>query len=140
MSIVLKVAQVALKTFVDNITVQVVENLLINDLWELFSPVDVGSMPSETVAKIAEETSESQALRQQLTRKLAILEKGLEVCQRYSSPRTLLAPPGKDERPKTRRGRSKHGKPESKEPSGSLVAPGTVSSTVCLLILLFASV
>ncbi len=127
----------ALKTFVDNITVQVVENLLIKDLWALFSPVDVGSMPSETIAKIAEETSESQALRQQLTRKLSILEKGLEVCQRYSSPRTLLAPPGKDERPKPQRTRTKRGKPEINESSGSLTAPSTApSATVCLLLLL----
>jgi hypothetical protein len=73
-----------LKTFVDNIAIQVVEATLIGDLWSIFSPADVGQMSSELIARISAESTESQALRQQLDRKLRILEKGMEICQRYS--------------------------------------------------------
>ena len=75
--------KVALKTFVDNVAVQVVEGLLISDLWSIFSPIDVGQMSSSLVSKIAAESTESQALRQQLDRKLKTLRKGLEICQRH---------------------------------------------------------
>ena len=77
--------QVALKTFVDNVSIQVVEGLLISDLWSIFSPINVGQMSSNLVTKIAGESTESQALRQQLSRKLQTLERGLETCQRHRS-------------------------------------------------------
>lgn len=77
--------KVALKTFVDNVSVHVVEGLLISDLWSILSPTDVGQMSSSLVAKIAAESTESQALRQQLNRKLQTLERGLEICQRHRS-------------------------------------------------------
>ena len=77
--------KVALKTFVDNVSIHVVEGLLISDIWSIFSPTDVGQMPSSLVSKIAAESTESQALRQQLNRKLQTLERGLEICQRHRS-------------------------------------------------------
>jgi len=76
--------KVALKTFVDNVAVQVVEGLLIGDLWSIFSPSDVGQMVPGLISKIAAESPESQALRQQLDRKLQTLKKGMEICQRHS--------------------------------------------------------
>ena len=42
-------------------------------------------MPLSLVSKIAAESTESQALRQQLNRKLQTLERGLEICQRHRS-------------------------------------------------------
>lgn len=77
--------KVALKTFVDNVAIHVVEGLLISDIWSIFSPTDVGQMSSDLVAKIAAESTESQVLRQQLNRKLQTLERGLEICQRHRS-------------------------------------------------------
>ena len=74
----------ALKTFVDNVAVQVVESLLIGDMWSIFSPSDIGQMPAALISKIAAESTESQALRQQLDRKLETLERGLKICQRHS--------------------------------------------------------
>lgn len=76
--------KVALKTFVDNVAVQVVKSTLIGHLWSIFSPADVGQMSPDLIAKISAESTESQALRQQLDRKLLVLEKGMEICQQYS--------------------------------------------------------
>jgi GTPase SAR1 family protein len=80
-----KRVKVALKTFVDNVSIQVVEDLLIGDLWSIFSPSDVGQMTPSLISKIAAESPESQALRQQLDRKLKTLRKGMEICQRHST-------------------------------------------------------
>ena len=77
--------KVALKTFVDNLSVQIVEGLLIGDIWTVFSPSDVGNMAPSLISKIAAESPESQALRQQLDRKLQTLKKGMEICQRHST-------------------------------------------------------
>lgn len=75
----------ALKAFVDNFSIQVVESLLIGDMWSTSPPSDVGQMSSKLISQIAAESTESQALRQQLDRKLHILERGLEICQRQST-------------------------------------------------------
>jgi Dynamin central region/Dynamin family len=80
-----KRVKVALKTFVDNVAIQVVESLLIGDLWSIFSPSDVGQMAESLVSKIAAESLESQALRQQLDRKLQTLRRGMETCRRHST-------------------------------------------------------
>ena len=79
------VIKVALKTFVDNVSMQVVEDFLISDIWSVFSPTDVGQMSPSVISKIAAESTESQALRQQLNRKLQTLERGLAICQRHRS-------------------------------------------------------
>jgi GTPase SAR1 family protein len=81
--------KVALKTFVDNVSIQVVEDLLIGDLWSIFSPTNVGQMSPDLISKIAAESTESQALRQQLERKLQTLKRGMEICQRHSTHESL---------------------------------------------------
>ena len=84
------IIKVALKTFVDNVAIQVIEGLLISNIWSVFSPSDIGQMSPSVISKIAAESTESQALRQQLNRKLQTLERGLEICQRHrSSPGQL---------------------------------------------------
>lgn len=80
-----RLVKVALKTFIDNVTIQVVEGHLIGDIWSIFSPSDVGQMEPSLISKIAAESTESQALRQQLDRKLQTLKKGMEICQRHST-------------------------------------------------------
>ena len=80
-------SKVALKTFVDNVAVRVIEAFLIGDIWNIFAPSDIMKMSDELVTSIAAESPESRALRQQLQRKLDTLRKGLEICQRYSSHR-----------------------------------------------------
>ncbi|THC91703.1 hypothetical protein EYZ11_008848 [Aspergillus tanneri] len=75
--------KVALSTFVDNVCVQVIERILVADLCSIFSPIDVAQMDSELISKIAAPSSESQALRQQLARKMKTLDKGLRTCKHY---------------------------------------------------------
>ena len=72
--------KVALKTFIDNVVIQVVEAELIGDIWTIFTPSDVGKMTPEMLSKIAGESPEAQARREQLERKLEILRRGLETC------------------------------------------------------------
>ncbi|KAF2452977.1 P-loop containing nucleoside triphosphate hydrolase protein [Lineolata rhizophorae] len=77
--------KVAMKTFVDNVCIQVVEDVLIGDIWTIFSPPEVGQMHPDLIARIAAESTESQAQRRQLNRKLRILGKGKEICERHST-------------------------------------------------------
>jgi hypothetical protein len=62
---------------------------VIGDIWSTFSPSDVGQMAPSLISKIAAESPESQALRQQLDRKLQTLKKGMEICQRDSTHSTI---------------------------------------------------
>jgi hypothetical protein len=61
-----KCVKVALKTFIDNVSIEVIEDLLIGDAFSFFSPSDVGQMTPNLTSKIAARSLESQALRQQL--------------------------------------------------------------------------
>lgn len=73
----------ALKTFVDNVAVQAVETVLIADLVNLMSPSSVVQMEPELVSRIAAEPEENQHQRERLSRKLAVLQSGAEICKRY---------------------------------------------------------
>ncbi|PGH11844.1 hypothetical protein AJ79_04641 [Helicocarpus griseus UAMH5409] len=85
--------KVALKTFIDNVTTQVVERDLIGDLWTIFTPTDVGKMPAQLISEIAAESDEAVGRRQQLGRKLHTLRKGLEICRRHETHITLSSSP-----------------------------------------------
>ena len=90
--------KVALKLFVDNVTTQAVEACLIRGLESILSPSSILEMSPEMVTRIADEPQEHQQQRDHLTRKLAVLNSGLETCKRYtprditcrSYPRSLL--------------------------------------------------
>ena len=70
-----------MKTFVDNVCVQVVEASIMDRLPNLFTPTYVTQMREELLDKIASESNETQATRESLLRMVDILEKGLEVCK-----------------------------------------------------------
>lgn len=72
-----------MKTFVDNVAVQVVEAAVVNDLADVFNPLSVAQMSGELVSKIAAESQENQAQRDILERKLAVLKEGMETCKRH---------------------------------------------------------
>ena len=65
---------------------------MIGDIWSIFSPSQVGEMAPSLISKIAAESPESQALRQQLERKLQTLQKGMEICQRHSTHTAMTEP------------------------------------------------
>jgi hypothetical protein len=73
---------VACKTFVDNVSVIVIERQLVNNLWEVFSPTSIMGMSADMVAAICAEDPEDQRRREQLECKLASLKEGLETCGR----------------------------------------------------------
>lgn len=74
-----------MKVFVDNVAAQAVESCLLARLGEILSPTSILEMNASLVASIAGEPEESQVEREQLSRKLAVLQSGLDLCKRYAS-------------------------------------------------------
>jgi hypothetical protein len=81
--------QVALKRFIDDIAIEVIETKLIAPLGDIFSPVSVSAMPADLVTRIAGESEESRELREQLTKQLDVLTKGSDTCRRFIGARLL---------------------------------------------------
>lgn len=74
-----------MKVFVDNVAAQAVETCLLARLNEILSPTSISEMDEGLVTAVAGEPEESQVEREQLSRKLAVLKSGLEICKRYAS-------------------------------------------------------
>lgn len=72
----------AYKTFVDNVTVIVVERQLVSSLWDIFSPMSIMGMSDSEVSAICEEAPEDLRRREQLETKRISLRGGLEACGR----------------------------------------------------------
>lgn len=83
--------KVALKRFVDDIAIEVIEAKLISRLHDIFSPITVTSMPADLVTSIAGESEENRAQREQLNKQLEVLMKGTETCKRFIGVRILDA-------------------------------------------------
>ncbi|CZR52530.1 related to vacuolar sorting protein VPS1, dynamin, and related proteins [Phialocephala subalpina] len=81
--------QVALKRFVDDIAIEVIEAKLISPLQNIFSLITVTSMPADLVTGIAGESEENRAEREQLTKQLEVLMKGSETCKHFVGVRVL---------------------------------------------------
>jgi hypothetical protein len=78
-----------MKTFVDNVAVQVIEASIVNDLANVFNPLAVAKMTSELISKIAAESQDNQTQRELLERKIDILEEGMNTCKRHASRQIL---------------------------------------------------
>ena len=76
-------AQVALKRFIDDVAVEIVEVKLVSQLYDIFSPITVITMSTDLVTAIAGESEENRAMREQLTKQLDVLTKGSETCKRF---------------------------------------------------------
>jgi hypothetical protein len=83
------VEQVALKRFVDDIAIEVIESKLIAPLYDIFSPITVTCMPADLVNRIAGESEENRTQREQLTKQLDVLIKGSETCKSFIGVRVL---------------------------------------------------
>ena len=81
----------ALKNIIDNIAIYVVERTLVISLGDMLSPARILQMEPELVSRVAAEPQETHVLRDQLQRKLTVLQAGAEVCKRYVGRRA----PGK---------------------------------------------
>lgn len=97
--------------FVDDVAAQAVEACLLAHTTEVLSPTSILEMPADLVTAIAEEPEDCQVEREQLTRKLAVLKSGLEICKRYASR------PIRGTIPKV----AAHGKGVGKAPSPELI-------------------
>ncbi|OKL64369.1 hypothetical protein UA08_01080 [Talaromyces atroroseus] len=83
-------ASVALKRFIDDFAVEAIENKLVVPLSNLFSPIAVFEMTPKMVTCIAGETKEYRSLREQLSKKLDILVRGLETCKKFVGIRGIV--------------------------------------------------
>lgn len=72
-----------MKTIIDNIATQTVETQLVQKLGDLLSPARIIQMKPDLVGRIAAESSDNRSRREQLTRKLVILQDGLKSCKKY---------------------------------------------------------
>ncbi|KAI1483206.1 dynamin family protein [Daldinia eschscholtzii] len=73
----------ALKRFIDSVATEVIEQKLLAALSNILSPVAVFSMSPELVERIAGESQESRAMREELTKKIDVLQKGSDTCKRF---------------------------------------------------------
>ncbi|ESZ90930.1 dynamin family protein [Sclerotinia borealis F-4128] len=75
--------KVALKRFIDDIAIEVVEGKLIGPLADMFSPRSVAGMTPDLITRIAGECEASQIEREKLKVQLEILSKGLDTCKHF---------------------------------------------------------
>ncbi|KAF3765411.1 hypothetical protein M406DRAFT_345845 [Cryphonectria parasitica EP155] len=78
-------ALVAMKRFVDDVAVEVIEVCLVSVLGDVWSPTGVYKMAPDLVSSIAGESEEAQSQREQLMRQVGILSKGAEICKGFVS-------------------------------------------------------
>ena len=76
--------KVAMKTFVDNAAVQAVEACLESQLPDLLTPTIVLRLDEDSIRGTAEESQEDQKLEKSLSKKEAVLQKGLKTCLRHA--------------------------------------------------------
>ncbi|KAI1468997.1 dynamin family protein [Daldinia caldariorum] len=74
---------IALKRFTDSIATEVIEQKLLAALENILSPVAVFSMSPDLVERIAGESRESRVMREELNKKIDVLQKGSDTCKRF---------------------------------------------------------
>ncbi|KAI4862983.1 P-loop containing nucleoside triphosphate hydrolase protein, partial [Hypoxylon rubiginosum] len=75
--------QMSLRTFTDNVIVLAIENVLIKDLPSIFTTERVNQMEDEELQRLASESPEVQADREELQKELDDLKKGLQICNKF---------------------------------------------------------
>lgn len=73
----------ALKRFIDDVAVEVVEAKLVSALDRILPPNAIFQMSDDHVAHIAGESEETRSEREQLGKQLDVLRNGLETCKRF---------------------------------------------------------
>ncbi|KAH6977690.1 P-loop containing nucleoside triphosphate hydrolase protein [Ilyonectria destructans] len=75
---------VAMKRFVDDVSVEVIETGLVSELGSIIEPVGISTMPAEELNGVAGETDEARRARQELQTQLSVLKSGAEICKKFS--------------------------------------------------------
>lgn len=83
--------QVALKKFTDDISVDAIEACLIQRLPEVFCPDVVWDLSHEAVEQLGSEDDSTVKERGELTKKLAVLERGLKDLDAFTARTAILA-------------------------------------------------
>jgi len=86
--------KVALKRFIDDVAIEVVEAKLVSPLGGIFTPVAVSAMSVDLVASIAGESEENRAQREQLNQQLEVFTQGYDTCKRFIGVRLFGADDG----------------------------------------------
>ncbi|KAK3991117.1 P-loop containing nucleoside triphosphate hydrolase protein, partial [Cladorrhinum sp. PSN332] len=81
--------KVAMKRFIDDVAVQVIEDKLLSVLDAILSPISVYEMSPDQVSRIAGESEERRTERDQLAKQMEVLRKGLETCKKFSGFRMV---------------------------------------------------
>lgn len=79
--------QVALKRFLDDVAVEIVETKLIAALANILLPAAVFSMSDDVVERIAGESEDHKRQREKLKKQLEVLGKGSDFCKRFMGVR-----------------------------------------------------
>ena len=74
-----------MKLFIDNIPTLVTEVTLVSPIPTMLCPQAVFSMRPKVVTDIAAESEEKKSQRDELTRKLKVLDAGLRICRLYAA-------------------------------------------------------
>ncbi|ATY66044.1 dynamin GTPase [Cordyceps militaris] len=77
--------KIALKRFIDDVAVEVIEACLLDKLSEIMDPSSIFMMSEAEVASIAAETEESRTAREELRTKIKILKGGSETCKKIAA-------------------------------------------------------
>ncbi|KAH7016233.1 dynamin family protein [Microdochium trichocladiopsis] len=75
--------KVAMKRFVDDIAVSVIEAGLVLALHQMLCPAEVYKMDTELVASLAGDTEENRVCREQAVRQLEVLDRSAQICRQF---------------------------------------------------------
>ncbi|KAI1408675.1 P-loop containing nucleoside triphosphate hydrolase protein [Hypoxylon sp. FL1857] len=92
---------IAVKRFIDIIATEVIEQKILMPISDILSPVAVFKMSPDLVELIAGESQESRKKREELTRKVSVLQKGLKICEHFMDAKLRGEPLAHSEEPQT---------------------------------------
>ncbi|KAI8717485.1 hypothetical protein NCS52_00824500 [Fusarium sp. LHS14.1] len=76
--------EVAMKRFIDDVAVEVIETGLVSALGKIIDPVSVSMMSDDELNQVAGETEISRALRRELQTELTVLKGGMTICRQFA--------------------------------------------------------
>ncbi|MCJ1464577.1 hypothetical protein MMC07_003190 [Pseudocyphellaria aurata] len=94
--------KVAIKVLVDNVAALGIEQCLLSELAEIFSPTVVLEIPEKQLQEIAAETEDALAERKRLQEKLSALEAGLKTLKRLNRHKSAVNEQGHPPPPRPR--------------------------------------
>ncbi|KAI0379189.1 P-loop containing nucleoside triphosphate hydrolase protein [Hypomontagnella monticulosa] len=81
--------EMSLRTFTDNVIVLAIENCLIRELPSIFTTDKVNEMEDDELERLASDSPEIQAERDELQAEHDALKKGLQICNKFKERKTM---------------------------------------------------